>query len=64
MPDDLSSTAVATMEPPDGKVPVVQFEDVSIAFEGKPVLQEITFSVERGQTLVCLARRAAASRCC
>ena len=42
------------MEPPDGKVPVVQFEDVSIAFEGKPVLQEITFSVERGQTLVLL----------
>ena len=60
MPDDLSSTAVATMEPPDGKVPVVQFEDVSIAFEGKPVLKEITFSVERGETLSSLARRAAA----
>ena len=35
-------------------MPVVQFEDVSIAFEGKPVLQEISFSVERGQTLVLL----------
>ena len=33
---------------------MVQFDDVSIAFEGKPVLQEISFSVERGQTLVLL----------
>ena len=32
----------------------MQFEDVSIAFEGKPVLQEISFSVQRGQTLVLL----------
>jgi phospholipid/cholesterol/gamma-HCH transport system ATP-binding protein len=33
---------------------VVQFEDVSIGFDGKPVLQEISFTVERGQTLVLL----------
>ena len=42
------------MEPSGAKTPVVQFDDVSIAFEGKPVLQEISFSVERGQTLVLL----------
>jgi phospholipid/cholesterol/gamma-HCH transport system ATP-binding protein len=33
---------------------VVQFENVSIGFDGKPVLQGISFSVERGQTLVLL----------
>jgi phospholipid/cholesterol/gamma-HCH transport system ATP-binding protein len=54
MPDGLSSTAVATMEPPDGKTTVVQFEDVSITFDVKPILQGISFSVERGQTLVLL----------
>jgi phospholipid/cholesterol/gamma-HCH transport system ATP-binding protein len=43
------STAV-----PGGKVPVVQFEDVSIAFDVKPVLQKISFTVERGETLVLL----------
>ena len=42
------------MEPPGGKVPVVQFEDVSIAFDANPVLRNISFSVERGQTLVLL----------
>jgi phospholipid/cholesterol/gamma-HCH transport system ATP-binding protein len=54
MPEDLASTGVATTEPPSGKVSVVQFEDVSIAFDIKPVLQDISFSVERGQTLVLL----------
>jgi phospholipid/cholesterol/gamma-HCH transport system ATP-binding protein len=33
---------------------VVQFEDVSIAFDGKSILHDISFSVERGQTLVLL----------
>jgi phospholipid/cholesterol/gamma-HCH transport system ATP-binding protein len=54
MPEDLTSTGVATTEPSGDKVPVVQFEDVSIAFDIKPVLQGISFSVERGQTLVLL----------
>jgi phospholipid/cholesterol/gamma-HCH transport system ATP-binding protein len=54
MPDDLPSTAVATMEPPDGATPVVQFEDVSITFDVKPILHGISFAVERGQTLVLL----------
>ena len=51
MPEDLPSPATASSTATIGP-PVVQFEDVSIAFEGKPVLQEISFSVQRGQTLV------------
>jgi len=53
MPEDLPSPATASSTATIGP-PVVQFEDVSIAFEGKPVLQEISFSVQRGQTLVLL----------
>src|ERR1700678_4385104 len=34
--------------------PVVVFEDVSIAFDEKVVLKNISFSVERGQTLILL----------
>jgi phospholipid/cholesterol/gamma-HCH transport system ATP-binding protein len=51
-PGSSSSTATAGAAG-DGSA-VVQFEDVSIAFDGKPVLQEVSFSVERGQTLVLL----------
>jgi phospholipid/cholesterol/gamma-HCH transport system ATP-binding protein len=54
MPDDHSSTAVAAMEPSNGATPVVQFEGVSITFDVKPILHDISFSVERGQTLVLL----------
>jgi len=42
------------MAPPGGPVPVVQFEDVSIAFDANLVLRDISFSVQRGQTLVLL----------
>lgn len=56
-PDSSSTTATADAvgdrTAGDGTA-VVQFEDVSIGFDGKPVLQEISFSVERGQTLVLL----------
>jgi phospholipid/cholesterol/gamma-HCH transport system ATP-binding protein len=34
--------------------PVVQFEDVTITFDVKPVLKDISFSVDRGQTLIIL----------
>ncbi len=40
--------------PPFG--PVVRFDRVSIAFSGRPVLEEVSFSVERGQTLCILGR--------
>ena len=42
------------MEPSNGATPVVQFEGVSITFDVKPILHDISFSVERGQTLVLL----------
>jgi phospholipid/cholesterol/gamma-HCH transport system ATP-binding protein len=34
--------------------PVVEFKDVTISFDIKPVLKNISFSVERGQTLILL----------
>jgi len=44
-----SSIAATTAE-----VPVVAFHDVSIGFGGKPVLKDLTFHVDRGQTLIIL----------
>jgi phospholipid/cholesterol/gamma-HCH transport system ATP-binding protein len=34
--------------------PVVEFKDVTISFDVKPVLKDISFSVDRGQTLILL----------
>ena len=34
--------------------PVVVFENVSIGFDGKPVLKNISFEVDRGQTMIIL----------
>jgi phospholipid/cholesterol/gamma-HCH transport system ATP-binding protein len=34
--------------------PVVEFKDVTISFDVKPLLKDISFSVERGQTLILL----------
>jgi phospholipid/cholesterol/gamma-HCH transport system ATP-binding protein len=54
MTEAISSSGVATVDPQDDKTPVVEFNDVSIAFELKPVLKNISFSVEHGQTLIIL----------
>jgi phospholipid/cholesterol/gamma-HCH transport system ATP-binding protein len=58
MPEDHanpgSSSTTATADAPGDVTAVVQFEDVSIAFDANPVLRNISFSVERGQTLVLL----------
>ena len=40
--------------PPIG--PVIVFENVSIAFNGRRVLKDVSFSVKRGQTLCILGR--------
>jgi phospholipid/cholesterol/gamma-HCH transport system ATP-binding protein len=40
--------------PPLG--PIIQFDRVSISFSDRPVLEEVSFSVERGQTLCILGR--------
>ena len=47
MPDNASA-------PPEDKGPVVVFENVSIQFSRTPVLKDISFTVERGQTLIIL----------
>jgi phospholipid/cholesterol/gamma-HCH transport system ATP-binding protein len=36
--------------------PIISFSNVSISFDGRPVLENISFSVERGQTLCILGR--------
>jgi len=36
--------------------PVIVFDDVSISFDGRPVLENVSFSVNRGQTLCILGR--------
>jgi phospholipid/cholesterol/gamma-HCH transport system ATP-binding protein len=44
---------------PNGQVPaetVIAFRDVSISFDGRPVLENVSFWVNRGQTLCILGR--------
>src|ERR1700738_1620257 len=43
-------------EQPERKEPVIAFRDVTISFGGRPILEEVTFSVDRGQTLCILGR--------
>jgi phospholipid/cholesterol/gamma-HCH transport system ATP-binding protein len=52
---------IAAAEPPEllpgePQEPIISFKNVSISFDGRPVLQDISFSVERGQTLCILGR--------
>jgi phospholipid/cholesterol/gamma-HCH transport system ATP-binding protein len=49
----LSGSASAAPRPADA-TPVVEFRNVSIAFDGPPVLQDISFSVAPGETRVLL----------
>ncbi len=55
MPADIAPGDVAqTRQSPDSAEPVVVFEDVSITFDIKPVLQNISFTVYRGETRIIL----------
>ena len=36
--------------------PIIDFEHVSISFDGRPVLEDVSFSVDRGKTLCILGR--------
>src|SRR5580692_7499057 len=55
MPADLAPGTVAeAQQPPDSADPVVVFEDVSITFDIKPVLRNISFTVHRGETRIIL----------
>ncbi len=52
----MASTAVVEnqVKPRDPKAPVVIFENVSIGWEGKPVLKDISFEVHPGETRLLL----------
>jgi phospholipid/cholesterol/gamma-HCH transport system ATP-binding protein len=52
MPETLEATRRDTPEETQG--PVVVFKDVSIQFDRNPVLKDISFSVDRGNTLIIL----------
>ncbi|MCU1253252.1 MAG: Polyamine-transporting ATPase [Edaphobacter sp.] len=55
MPEDLASTGIQPDQAaPPATEPVVVFEDVSITFDVKPVLQNISFVVQRGETRIIL----------
>jgi phospholipid/cholesterol/gamma-HCH transport system ATP-binding protein len=50
----MSADTPATAARPEHSGPVVIFDDVSIAFDLKPVLHNISFSVNAGETLIIL----------
>src|SRR6266849_9732588 len=55
MPADIAPGNVAQLQQtPDSADPVVIFEDVAITFDIKPVLQNISFTVQRGETRIIL----------
>jgi phospholipid/cholesterol/gamma-HCH transport system ATP-binding protein len=61
LPDMLTSALAAhadlSVAPvKDSAEPIIEFENVSIALSGRPVLEDISFSVERGRTLCILGR--------
>jgi phospholipid/cholesterol/gamma-HCH transport system ATP-binding protein len=55
MPADIATgDTVQTRQDPDSADPVVVVDDVSITFDIKPVLQNISFTVQRGETRIIL----------
>jgi phospholipid/cholesterol/gamma-HCH transport system ATP-binding protein len=55
MPADLApGNSTQLQQAPDSSEPVVVFDDVSIIFDIKPVLQNISFTVQRGETRIIL----------
>lgn len=55
MPEDLVNTSFqSSSSQTDHPEPVVVYEDVSISFDLKPVLESISFTAQRGETLIIL----------
>jgi phospholipid/cholesterol/gamma-HCH transport system ATP-binding protein len=55
MPANLANkSASSALQDTAPDEPVVVFEDVSIAFDRKPVLEDLSFSVQRGETRIIL----------
>jgi phospholipid/cholesterol/gamma-HCH transport system ATP-binding protein len=48
--------AQEAVPPPPGTEPLIEFKGVSIAFDGRVVLDDVSFTVDRGQTLCILGR--------
>jgi phospholipid/cholesterol/gamma-HCH transport system ATP-binding protein len=53
---DLLPSANPSEAPAQTPEPIISFSHVSIAFDGRPVLEDLSFSMERGQTLCILGR--------
>src|SRR3569833_1228542 len=51
---DAERAATAEIDLKGESGPIVEFKDVTITFDVKPVLENISFSVDRGQTLIIL----------
>lgn len=49
-----TATATETLDVPGESGSIVEFKDVTITFDVKPVLENISFAVDRGQTLIIL----------
>lgn len=54
LPQELTVVDEKPSELPPG--PIIEFSHVSIAFDGRPILEDVTFTVERGKTLCILGR--------
>ncbi|HWG18427.1 MAG TPA: ATP-binding cassette domain-containing protein [Acidobacteriaceae bacterium] len=54
MSEAAENPGVAVADQTENAGRVVEFENVSIGFDGKQVLEDVSFSVERGQTLIIL----------
>jgi phospholipid/cholesterol/gamma-HCH transport system ATP-binding protein len=52
-PGDQPGNGADKLDLADG-APVVEFKDVTISFDVKPVLKDISFTVDRGQTMILL----------
>ena len=55
MPEDLANTELSSNRgDADPAGPVDAYNDVSISFDGKPVLETISFTVQRAETRIIL----------
>ena len=53
---DLAEHVPPASESSNGAEPVISFQDVSISFDGRAILENVSFTVDRGQTLCILGR--------
>jgi phospholipid/cholesterol/gamma-HCH transport system ATP-binding protein len=55
-PAEARTAAPASAVGPDTPAPMIAFSHVSISFDGRPVLEDVSFHVDRGKTLCILGR--------